>query len=92
VKLTIEVDCTPEEARAFLGLPDVAPLNERLVAEMQERLGANLSLLAPDELVKQWAAFGAGAQEQFRKFMSAMVDLGRRQPAGDARPGGTNDG
>ena len=27
MKMTVEVDCTPEEARRFLGLPDVAPLH-----------------------------------------------------------------
>ena len=37
MKINVEVDCTPAEARAFLGLPDVAPLNEALVAEMQQR-------------------------------------------------------
>jgi hypothetical protein len=84
VKLTIEVDCSPEEARAFLGLPDVSPLNQRLVEEMQSRLSTNMSLLSPDELVKNWAALGAGAQEQFRKFMSAVVDAGKRSASGGA--------
>ena len=27
MKITIEVDCTPEEARSFLGLPDVSAAN-----------------------------------------------------------------
>ena len=71
MKMSIEVDCTPEEARRFLGLPDVSGLNEALVKEMQARLSANLSALAPEELMKSWMAFGAGAQEQFRKFMEA---------------------
>jgi hypothetical protein len=78
MKLTIEVDCTPEEARAFLGLPDVRPLNEKLVAELQERVSANLAALSPDELLKSWLNLGVGAQEQFRKLMGAMVDLARR--------------
>ncbi|MFW5680430.1 MAG: DUF6489 family protein, partial [Pseudomonadota bacterium] len=34
MKVRIEVDCTPEEARAFLGLPEVRPLQERLLTEM----------------------------------------------------------
>ena len=29
MKVNVEVECTPAEARAFLGLPDVTPLNER---------------------------------------------------------------
>ena len=69
MKMTIEVDCTPEEARRFLGLPDVSALNEQLVKEMQARMSANMAALAPEELMKSWMAFGAGAQEQFRKLM-----------------------
>jgi hypothetical protein len=69
MKMTVEVDCTPEEARRFLGLPDVSALNEALVAEMQSRMTANMAALAPEELMKNWMAFGAGAQEQFRKLM-----------------------
>jgi hypothetical protein len=69
MKMTVEVDCTPEEARRFLGLPDVSALNDHIVSEMQKRIDANMALLSPDELVKNWLAFGAGAQEQFRKLM-----------------------
>ena len=28
MKVTVEVDCTPEEARRFLGLPDVVPMQQ----------------------------------------------------------------
>jgi hypothetical protein len=69
MKMTVEVDCTPEEARRFMGLPDVSALNEALVAEMQTRMASNMAALSPDELMKNWMAFGAGAQEQFRKLM-----------------------
>ena len=71
MKMTIEVDCTPEEARRFMGLPDVSALNEALVSEMQARMSANMAALSPDELMKNWMAFGTGAQEQFRKLMEA---------------------
>lgn len=76
MKMTIEIDCSPQEARAFLGLPDVSSLNEKLVEEMQQRMSANMAMLSPDELIKNWTAFGVGAQEQFRNLMSAAVDAG----------------
>jgi hypothetical protein len=69
MKMTIEVDCTPEEARRSLGLPDVSALNDHLVAEMQKRIDANMAMISPEELVKNWMSFGAGAQEHFRKLM-----------------------
>jgi hypothetical protein len=78
MKMSIEIDCTPQEARAFLGLPDVTGLNEKLVEEMQSRMTSNMAMLSPDELMKSWAAFGAGAQEQFRKLMD--IGMGAARP------------
>jgi len=73
VKLNIEIDCTPAEARAFLGLPDVTPLNDHLVAEMQKRMEANMAAMQPEELVKSWTSFGLQAQDQFRRLMETAV-------------------
>eukprot|EP01030_Chromulinospumella_sphaerica_P016519 gene16519-16334_t len=73
MKVTVEIDCTPVEARAFLGLPDVTTLNEHMMAEMQKRMDANMAALAPEELMKTWMSFGMGAQEQFRKLMTAAA-------------------
>ena len=73
MKLKIEVDCTPEEARTFLGLPDVTGLNTYLVDEMKKRMDANISMLQPDELMKTWMNFGGQATEQFRKLMTAAA-------------------
>jgi len=73
MKLNVEIDCTPAEARAFLGLPDVGALNEHLVAEMKKRLDANMAMAAPEELMKGWMAFGGQASEQFLKMMSVAA-------------------
>jgi hypothetical protein len=73
MKLNVEIDCTPAEARAFLGLPDVSSLNDHLVAEMKKRLDANIAMAAPEELMKNWMAFGGQASEQFLKMMTAAA-------------------
>ncbi|MET0294504.1 MAG: DUF6489 family protein [Phenylobacterium sp.] len=74
MKMTIEVECTPIEARAFLGLPDVTPLNEKLVSEMSNRMEKNMSMLSPEEMLKAWASFGVASQEQFRKLLTSATD------------------
>lgn len=38
--IKIEIDVRPEELRRFLGLPDVAGLQEDVVAFLREKLGA----------------------------------------------------
>lgn len=73
MKVTIEIDCSADEARAFLGLPDVTALNDHMVAEMQRRMDANMAALAPEELMKNWMTLGMGAQDQFRKLMTAAA-------------------
>lgn len=73
MKVNVEVECTPAEARHFLGLPDVQPLNDHLVAEMQKRMDANMSAMQPEELMKTWTSFGLQAQDQFRQLMQAAA-------------------
>ncbi len=76
MNLKIEVDCSPEEARAFLGLPDVSGLNAHLIEEMKKRMDSNMNLLQPDELMKTWMSYGGQATEQFRKLMTAAATAG----------------
>ena len=76
MKFTVEADCTPAEARAFLGLPDVSPLNEQLVQEVSNRLSQNAALLKPEELMRTWMSFGGQAQEQFMRMMTAAGGAG----------------
>ena len=43
MKFQIEVDCTPAEAREFLGLPDVVPMQEALMKQHEEELSSALA-------------------------------------------------
>lgn len=61
MKISIDFDATPEEARKFFGLPDVAPLQEAMVAELQSRMAENLKAMEPEAMWRQWMpAAGAG--------------------------------
>lgn len=77
MKFTINVECTPEEARRFVGLPDVTPLNEMLVSEMTTRAQENLKLMSPDTMLRSWMAFGGQAQDAFMKMMGTAASGGR---------------
>lgn len=73
MKMTVNIECTPEEARRFVGLPDVTPLNEMLVSEMTSRAQENLKLMSPDTMMRSWMAFGGQAQDAFLKMMSTAA-------------------
>lgn len=73
MKITLNVECTPEEARRFVGLPDVTPLNEMLVREMTSRAEENMKLMSPDTMMKSWMSFGGQAQDAFMKLMTSAA-------------------
>ena len=73
MKITIEVDCTPAEARSFMGLPDVEPLQAEVMAEIQRRVMNALSLTDPQQLLKNWVPWSAQGMEAFQNFAKAAA-------------------
>jgi hypothetical protein len=73
MKVNVTVECTPAEARAFMGLPDVEPLNNFLIEQMKGRMAQNIQSMQPDELLKSWSSFGVTAQDQFFKIMQSAA-------------------
>ncbi len=59
MKIKIDIDCTPKEVRDFFGLPDVAPMQERLMREVEERLQGTLTAMEGSELWKSWMPMAA---------------------------------
>lgn len=77
MKIHVDVDCTPEEARSFFGLPDVQPMQEALMRQIQERMQASLAQTDPDILMKTWLPVGMAGFEQLQKMFWANLSGGR---------------
>jgi hypothetical protein len=67
MKVNIEIDMTPEEARKVMGLPDLSKMQEKVVAELQKRITASLDLNDPQAMLKAWMPLGG--LEQFQQFL-----------------------
>jgi len=67
MKIEIDIDCTPAEARVFLGLPDVGSLQQALLEQIQERMTASLAGMDPETLFKAWLPAGLQGWEQMQK-------------------------
>ncbi len=81
MKFKFDIECTPEEARAFIGLPNVAPMQERMMKELEDRLQENMRNLSPEEMVKTWMpATIQGFGEMQKMFWTQM---GVKMPDGN---------
>jgi hypothetical protein len=54
MKITVNVDCTPLEARQFMGLPDVEPMQKAAMAQIEKRMMTELERYTPEALFKAW--------------------------------------
>ena len=70
MKITIDIDCTPEEARTFFGLPDVRPLQDAMMTRLQAQMEDNFDKLNPEETHEILA--NVPGMENFGKFQQAM--------------------
>lgn len=71
MKIKIDIDCTPEEARVFMGLPDLKPMQDALIAQMQGRMEQAMKAMDPETLFRQWFT-GAGISEM-QKFWTNLA-------------------
>jgi hypothetical protein len=84
MKITIDIDCTPQEARAFLGLPHLEPMQDALIAQMQARLADYMSAMEPDALMRLWFPGGLQGLGQLQgRFWSQLFE----SAAGPSSPG-----
>jgi hypothetical protein len=73
MKVSVNVECTPEEARIFLGLPDMQPMQDALMKELETRLRANIQALDPEVMVKTWLPASIQGAEQLQKMFWAQM-------------------
>ena len=82
MKVTMEMDCTPEEARQFLGLPDLKPMQDRVMARVEQQMLDAVAAGTPEAMLKSWFSFGNGIPEQFQKMMEGFLHAPRRPGGG----------
>lgn len=84
MKVTLNVDMTPEEARKMMGLPDVASLQEEMLAKMRERMSQQMDDMSdPEFLFKKLFPVGVqgmeNVQNMFSEFMSASSSTAKKK-------------
>ena len=81
MKVNIEVDCTPDEARRFLGLPDVAPMQQTVMAAMEKQLVDTIQATDSQKLLDQWLPLGMKGIEQWQSLWTNLAQTAAGLPA-----------
>jgi hypothetical protein len=68
MKVHVDIECTPEEARTFFGLPDVQPVQAAVMKELETRLMSGMQAMDPETLMKTWVPAGIASMEQMQRM------------------------
>jgi hypothetical protein len=69
MKFTVDVDCTPQEARTFLGLPDLKPLQDRYVQVVLDTMGGAGSIEQMEGIFRHLSPLGDAGLKMFSNMM-----------------------
>ena len=73
MKFKLDIECTPQEARTFFGLPDVEKMQDTLMKEIQAKMMDNISGIDPENMMKTWMPSGMKGFDQMQNmFWSSM--------------------
>jgi hypothetical protein len=76
MKISVDVDCTPEEARRLLGLPDLTPVHQAYVDRMTKAVSEGVTAESVAEFMKSWAPMSEAGMTMWRSMVEGMS--GRR--------------
>lgn len=71
MKINVEIDCTPAEARAAIGLPDLTPLHDRYVAMVEEAMQGKVPPEMLETMMRGWAPMGEAGLGLWRSLFES---------------------
>ena len=78
MKVTIEVDCTPDEARAFMGLPDVKPLQAAVMGNIEQQMLRASEHFRPETMLQTWFSAMPQVSSQMQDMFARMLGGGAK--------------
>ena len=82
MKITVEIDCTPAEARQFFGLPNVEPMQAAMMTKLEKRMSEEMDRFSPDALMKTWLSLFPHNTEWAQKMFEKLPWTGSRGQVG----------
>ena len=84
MKITIEIECTPDEARQFMGLPDLKPMQAAVMGRIETQMTEAVDRFSPDAMLRSWISLMPQSGDQFKDVVGRFF-----RPPGDTGVGKT---
>jgi hypothetical protein len=85
MKFTVDVECTPEEARAFLGLPDMKPIHDMYLQAVTDTMSGQTNLEQMERMFRGLSPLGDAGMKLFSSFMDIGINAASGGGAGSKK-------
>ena len=72
MKVTVDVDCTPEEARRFMGLPDLSSVHAVYLSKMERMIDDGITADNVEAMIRAWSPMGDAVMAMWRQMFEQM--------------------
>ncbi|AGH49758.1 MULTISPECIES: DUF6489 family protein [Sphingomonas] len=78
MKISVDVDCTPEEARRFMGLPDLSSVHDVYLEKMRRTIEDGITPDTLTSMIQSWAPMGEAGMGMWRQLFEQMSGTGKK--------------
>jgi hypothetical protein len=73
MKFNIEVDCTPEEVRRLVGLPDLTGVHDLYLAKVKDAMTKGVTPDLVEGLVRNWVPMGGAGVDMVKDLIGQFA-------------------
>lgn len=73
MNITMNIDCSPEEARRLMGLPDMAPIHAVYLDRVKQAMTEGVSPDMIEAMMRNWAPMGEVGMSAWRQMIEQMT-------------------
>jgi|KBSSwiStaDraftv2_1062776.scaffolds.fasta_scaffold5982729_1 hypothetical protein len=80
MNFTVNVDCTPEEARRFLGLPDMSAVHDIYLDRLKRMVDEGVTPEFIEPMLRAWGPMNDVTITMWRKLFEQVGSFGMSKP------------
>ena len=78
MKFSIDIECTAEEARTVLGLPDLSTVHEAYAAQLKKLVEEGLQAGLAENIIRSWSPLGEPGIDAWKRVMDNLGGMARK--------------
>jgi Family of unknown function (DUF6489) len=72
MKFNVEVDCTPEEVRRLLGMPDLTEVHDVYIDKMKSVADKGITPDMVQQMIRNWMPMGDASMDIIKQLMGGL--------------------